>query len=296
MDIQNETLEEVSKRYKLTEEESMKISSLINEIMLSNKKAVSKPTAIIDIAPPGSGKTGLNGFGLQQFKDGNVVIINSDELKPFHPKIDEIAKKYPQYYTKVTNQESNLWTDRLFDEAIEKRYNVIFEGTGRNLKLLKSMIDKMHDYRILVRGMAVNELNCLMSIIERYEGQVNKKGWGRLVTKEHFYQAYDEMLDTIGKLEELPNVDTIEVYMRGNSPTSPVKIYGDKDTEYLNVTSAVVNGRMADKKRAILYYNESFRKSISEFKNIEEEKDILNKIKILVGEKEISKGDIQSGR
>lgn len=296
MDIQNETLEEVSKRYKLTEEESMKISSLINEIMLSNKKAVSKPTAIIDIAPPGSGKTGLNGFGLQQFKDGNVVIINSDELKPFHPKIDEIAKKYPQYYTKVTNQESNLWTDRLFDEAIEKRYNVIFEGTGRNLKLLKSMIDKMHDYRILVRGMAVNELNCLMSIIERYEGQVNKKGWGRLVTKEHFYQAYDEMLDTIGKLEELPNVDTIEVYMRGNSPTSPVKIYGEKDTEYLNVTSAVVNGRMADKKRAILYYNESFRKSISEFKNIEEEKDILNKIKILVGEKEISKGDIQSGR
>ena len=296
MDIQNETLEEVSKRYKLTEEESMKISSLINEIMLSNKKAVSKPTAIIDIAPPGSGKTGLNGFGLQQFKDGNVVIINSDELKPFHPKIDEIAKKYPQYYTKVTNQESNLWTDRLFDEAIEKRYNVIFEGTGRNLKLLKSMIDKMHDYRILVRGMAVNELNCLMSIIERYEGQVNKKGWGRLVTKEHFYQAYDEMLDTIGKLEELPNVDTIEVYMRGNSPTSPVKIYGDKDTEFLNVTSAVVNGRMADKKRAILYYNESFRKSISEFKNIEEEKDILNKIKILVGEKEISKGDIQSGR
>ena len=296
MDIQNETLEEVSKRYKLTEEESMKISSLINEIMLSNKKAVSKPTAIIDIAPPGSGKTGLNGFGLQQFKDRNVVIINSDELKPFHPKIDEIAKKYPQYYTKVTNQESNLWTDRLFDEAIEKRYNVIFEGTGRNLKLLKSMIDKMHDYRILVRGMAVNELNCLMSIIERYEGQVNKKGWGRLVTKEHFYQAYDEMLDTIGKLEELPNVDNIEVYMRGNSPTSPVKIYGDKDTEYLNVTSAVVNGRMADKKRAILYYNESFRKSISEFKNIEEEKDILNKIKILVGEKEISKGDIQSGR
>ena len=115
-------------------------------------------------------------------------------------------------------------------------------------------------------------------------------------TKGHFYQAYDEMLDTIGKLEELPNVDTIEVYMRGNSPTSPVKIYGDKDTEYLNVTSAVVNGRMADKKRAILYYNESFRKLIGEFKNIEEEQEILNKIKILVGEKEISEGHIQSGR
>ncbi len=34
----------------------------------------------------------------------------------------------------------------------------------------------MQGYRIIVRGMAVNELNCLMSIIERYEGQVKQKG------------------------------------------------------------------------------------------------------------------------
>lgn len=295
MDRDNETLEEVTERYQLTDEEKMKISSEINKIMLNAKKAVSKPTAIIDIAPPGSGKTGLNGLGLQQFEDGNVVIINSDELKPFHPKIDEIAKKYPHYYTKVTNQVSNLWTDRLFDETIEQRCNLIFEGTGRNFKLLKSMIDKMNGYRIIVRGMAVNELNCLMSIIERYEGQVSKKGWGRLVTKEHFYKAYDEMIDTIGKLEELPNVDIVEVYMRGSSPTRPLKIYKDK-SEYPDAPSAVINGRIVDKNRAILYFRESFMKSMSGFKNVEEEQEIINWIKVLASEREKSEGDIQDGR
>ena len=178
---ENKTLEEVCTEYKLSEDERNEIGNKINAIMLAGKKTSEQPIAIIDIAPPGSGKTGLNGYACAQFKDNNAVVINSDELKPFHPRIDELAKKYPEYYTKVTNQESNFWTDNLFDVAVASRYNVIFEGTGRNLKLLTKMMSKMHGYKIVVRGMAVNELNCLMSIIERYEGQVEQKGWGRLV-------------------------------------------------------------------------------------------------------------------
>ena len=192
---ENKTLEEVCTEYKLSEDERNEIGNKINAIMLAGKKTSEQPIAIIDIAPPGSGKTGLNGYACAQFKDNNAVVINSDELKPFHPRIDELAKKYPEYYTKVTNQESNFWTDNLFDVAVASRYNVIFEGTGRNLKLLTKMMSKMHGYKIVVRGMAVNELNCLMSIIERYEGQVEQKGWGRLVMEDHFYKAYDEMLE-----------------------------------------------------------------------------------------------------
>ena len=42
-----------------------------------------------------------------------------------------------------------------------------------------------------------------MSIIERYEGQVKQKGWGRLVVLEHFYKAYNEMLENIQEIERL---------------------------------------------------------------------------------------------
>ena len=114
------SLEEACKYYKLTQEEHDRIGRNINEIMMCGKQPQENPIAVIDIAPPGSGKTGLNGYALKQFSNGNLIIVNNDELKPFHPKADEVANKYPEYYIKVTNEESKRWTDNLVDKAIEE--------------------------------------------------------------------------------------------------------------------------------------------------------------------------------
>lgn len=275
---ENKTLEEVCTEYKLSEDERNEIGNKINAIMLAGKKTSEQPIAIIDIAPPGSGKTGLNGYACAQFKDNNAVVINSDELKPFHPRIDELAKKYPEYYTKVTNQESNFWTDNLFDVAAASRYNVIFEGTGRNLKLLTKMMSKMHGYKIVVRGMAVNELNCLMSIIERYEGQVEQKGWGRLVMEDHFYKAYDEMLENIQAIEESGMADIVEVYTRSDNPSRPLRIYSSRNREFKDARTAVIVGRERDRKSAEQYYEEKFSKRGTKPTKFPEEKELLEKI------------------
>ena len=259
--------------------------------MLAGKESRENPIAIIDIAPPGSGKTGLNGYACAQFTDNNVVIINSDELKPFHPRIDELAKRYPEYYTKVTNQESNFWTDNLFDTAVNGRYNIIFEGTGRNLKLLSKMMAKMQGYRIIVRGMAVNELNCLMSIIERYEGQVKQKGWGRLVVLEHFYKAYNEMLENIQEIEKLGVADAVEVYVRSDNPSIPLRIYSTKNKEFEDAKRAVISGRNRDMKIAKQYYETVFSKRESEEVDLPETTEILEKIiQIYTREQQREKG------
>lgn len=275
---ENKMLEEVCAKYKLSEDERNDISQKINSIMLAGKKPSEQPMAIINIAPPGSGKTGLNGYACAQFNDNNAVVINSDELKPFHPKIDELAKKYPEYYTKVTNQESNFWTDNLFDTAVANRYNVIFEGTGRNLKLLTKMMNKMQGYKIIVRGMAVNELNCLMSIIERYEGQVQQKGWGRLVMEDHFYKAYDEMLENIQAIEEFGMADIVEVYRRSDNPSRPLRIYSSRNREIKDARTAVIVGRERDRKTAEQYYTEKFAKRGVDSAMFPEESGLLEKI------------------
>jgi predicted ABC-type ATPase len=272
------TLEEICSEYKLPKDERNEIGNKINAIMLNGKEPSEHPIAIINIAPPGSGKTGLNGYACAQFKDNNVVIINSDELKPFHPRIDELAKKYPQYYTKVTNQESNFWTDNLFDAIVANNYNVIFEGTGRNLKLLKNMMYKMHGYKIIVRGMAVDEMNCLMSIIERYEGQVKQKGWGRLVALDHFYKAYEEMLDNIQAIEQSEMADIVEVYTRGEIPSKPIRLYNSRNREFQDVRAAVIVGRQRDRKSAEQYYERSFSRRQVITKYFTEESEILDRI------------------
>lgn len=279
-----EDLETVKKMYKLSEEEHLRIEQEIKKIMLFDKYPVQNPRAIIDIAPPASGKTGLNGYGKELFIDNNVVIINSDELKPFHPKVDEIAKLYPQYYTKVTDEESNTWTSSLFDEALSKGYNVIFEGTGKNARILQTIKSKMQNYHVSVRGMAVNDLNCLISILERYEFQLIAKGWGRLVTLDHFYETYEAMPNTIDEIEKSGVVDKVEVFKRGDTPTQPVKIYDSRDLEigrFPSAKYAVLGGRSEDEKKANQYLDgiqKDFLHSMIEKNNNAEENKMLFKI------------------
>lgn len=287
-----ESLEEIQDKYKLSEEEHKKIQEDIIEMMLYGKAPVESPKAIFDIAPPGSGKTGLNGYGVKQFANNNIIVINNDELKPFHPKADEISKLYPEYYIKVTNEASKVWTDALMDRALEKGYNVMYEGTGRKIKIFEKMISKMKEYgyEIVVRAMAVNELNCLMSILERYEYQVRTKGWGRLVAVDTFYKAYDnEMLNTIDIFESLEEINTVEVYKRGDKPSSPIKIYGsnNKENRFPSARHAVIGGRAEDKEKALKYFQnhkENMMEVLRSKELMEDEKAIIRKIQELYSE------------
>lgn len=51
------------KKYKLSEEEHIRIGRTIQTVELGDLYPVKRPKAIIDIAPPASGKTGLNTLG-----------------------------------------------------------------------------------------------------------------------------------------------------------------------------------------------------------------------------------------
>ena len=240
MENKETILDDVKAKYQISKEVQESIGKKIKELMLYGKKPVESPIAIIDIAPPGSGKTGLNGYALSQFENANLVIVNNDELKPFYPKSSEIAEQYPEHYIKVTNESSKVWTDDLLYTAIEQKYNVLYEGTGRKLFLFQNMIEKMKNHKIIIRAMAVNDINCLMSIIERYQGQVREKGWGRIVSKDTFYKSYQsETLDTIEFLEKSGLVDIVEVYIRGKTPERPIRIYSSDIHEFPNARTAM---------------------------------------------------------
>lgn len=293
-----ESLEEVQAKYKLSAEEEKRIQEDIIEMMLYGKTPVQNPTAFFHIGPPGSGKTGLNGYGVKQVPDNNIIVINNDELKTFHPKADEISRLYPEHYIKVTNESSKVWTDALMDRALELGYNVIYEGTGRKIKIFEKMISKMkqYSYGIVVRAMAVNELNCLMSILERYEYQVQRKGWGRLVAVDTFYKAYDnEMLDTIDIFENLREISAVEVYKRGAEPSNPIKIYSSDDNSkgFPSARQAVIGGRAEDAEKALKYFpfhKKAMLEILKDKELSEDEKAVLKKIQELYNElsKEIS--------
>ncbi len=133
----------------------------------------------------------------------------------------------------------------------------------------------MKKYRVIVRGMAVNELNCLISLLERYEYQVDTRGWGRLVTLDHFYETYNEMPNTIDVIEKSGIVASCEVYRRGMAPNKPVKIYDSIDQamgRFPNAKYAVLGGRNEDEKFA----NQDFENRISNLVNLLNRKDVAS--------------------
>lgn len=240
-----EEIEAIKKQYKLSDEEHDRIFEDIKRIWHTDPIPVKKPTAVILGGQTGSGKTGMIAHSIEQFPDGNVVVINSDDLKPFHPKSSEIAKLYPDLYTKVTDQESNTWTSDLFEATMTRGYNLIFEGTMKNTRILGTMRRlKSLGYEVIVRALSVCDLESMLSVLERYTAQVEAKGWGRLVVPEHHYETYRGMPETVGEIEESGVPDRIEIFKRGAHPAKPILIYSQEEPfGYENAKDAVLRGR-----------------------------------------------------
>ena len=219
--------EEILKKYKLTDKEHEQYYQTIKRIYTGGKIPVDNPIAVIIGGQTGAGKSGIIGYSTKMFVDDNVIIINSDEIKPFHPQSEEIAKLYPQMYTEITDQESNTWTSQLFEELRREKYNIIFEGTMKNNRIADESITELQKlgYTVVVRGIATCDLESRMSILERYEGQVRTKGWGRLVTTNHHNQTYVGMPNTIDYIENTGKYDVLEIFARGGSPDQPINVY-----------------------------------------------------------------------
>ena len=214
-EMKNESLDEIKKKYKLSDEEYNEKYNLIKKIFFKDKTSMNRPIAIIVGGQTGAGKGLLISNGKKQFEDDNDIIINSDEFKPFHPKASEIAEKYSTYFTKVTDQETNTWTSNLFDEAIQNKYNIIFEGTMKNTRII-STIQKLQEngYEVIVKALAVPFPDSLTAIHERYEEQLQTKGWGRLVTIEHHDESYNGMPKTINEIEKQEAFDELDIYSK----------------------------------------------------------------------------------
>ena len=237
-------------KYKLSEGEHDKYYDIIKRLWTETKYPVENPVAVIIGGQTGAGKSGIISYSEKMFIDGNVVTINSDEIKPFHPQSAEIARCYPELYTIITDQESNTWTSRLFEETRNENYNIIFEGTMKNNRVADDAIADLLErgYTVVVRGLAVCDLESRLSILERYEAQVANKGWGRLVVTEHHNQTYNGMPNTIDYIENNGKYDVLEIFRRGETPDTPEIIYGRiNDISSLKIKKSLEGKRFVSK-------------------------------------------------
>lgn len=258
----NESLKEIKEKYKLTEEQFQEMFEKCKKISFSNCKKSNNPIAVFTGGQTGSGKGGIDVFSCNEVrKDGeHMAVLDVDVYRATFPYTKEILKKYPTMYADITAEVTGQIINKIIQEAIENRYNFVFEGTLRNAQALETMKSMPKDYKKVVRVMAVSNVESLLTAFERNYEQIKLSGYGRFTNVETHNITYNGVLETIKKIENSGEDIIIEVFKRGKDMVSPIKIFSSSENTGKLASEVIVDERNKDKELFIKERSARLRK------------------------------------
>ena len=208
-------MEKDENRFKLSKEDHELIYKLIEKQVFKGKNTSNAPIATVLGGQPGSGKFILINESKSEFEEEDIVIINGDEYRRMHPKCKEILRENEEDFAFYTDADVRIWTARIFDKAINDKYNFIFEGTMRNNRICDTLKRlKENGFYVKVKALSVNGIDSSISTIERYEAQKRIEGHGRMAPTKSHKAAYYGMLDTLKDIENESCFDELKIFNR----------------------------------------------------------------------------------
>lgn len=191
--MESENLYSLIEKYKLSEEEHRVILEKLKEDIFSTKTPANHPSAMFVIGQPGCGKTTF----IQNADLTDYININSDDYRHFSKYSNEILRKYPTFYAKLTNFDAHLWGDELFSYGINNGYSVLREKAPVNYGLLETIKELSSDYDLNICVVATGNITSLLATRERYEKEVLKNSRAKLSSIEAHNQCYALLPDFI---------------------------------------------------------------------------------------------------
>ena len=186
----------------------------IKQWVTAHFSRVRNPKAFILGGQPGAGKTSLQ--YLIQKQDRNVIVINADAYRKFHPFFFEIQRKYGTDSPKYTQPFINQVTEQLIDELSTESYNLIIEGTLRTatvpLNTCRALKDK--GYRVELHVIAVKRAISYESTLLRYELAIQQGEIPRATAKAHHDMVADAIADNLDIICRSKTFDDIRLFDR----------------------------------------------------------------------------------
>ena len=172
------------------------------------------PTAYILGGQPGAGKTVLQ----KQIRKNNknIIVINADSFREFHPCFDEIQYAFGNDSPKYTQPFINQVTERLIEELSTEKYNLIIEGTLRTAEVpvntCKSL--KQKGYRVELHVMSVKRVISYESTLLRYELAIEQGEIPRATAKAHHDKVADVIAGNLDVIYQSKAFDDIKLFNR----------------------------------------------------------------------------------
>lgn len=174
-----------------------------------------QPTAVLLGGQPGSGKSYGSKLILDRLQN-NALIINGDEFRPYHQYFDEIYAKYGKDFSKYTGDFAGKMVEKIRDEAIKQRFNIVIEGTFRRAELpLKELNNFIaHGYKTGVIICTSPTEVSWNNTINRAEEQENQGLNPRYVPKEHHDLVVSKLSENVQYVVDNSHLEFFEIYDR----------------------------------------------------------------------------------
>ena len=222
----DEEIKEIVHDYELSDEELEAAFARIAQSESLGMIPSQQKIAVVVGGQPGAGKTNCI-TNTKRALNHNCVIIDNDAFRNYHPLVNEIKRYYPSLFTDCTDQLSFKATPRMIDMMSDAGFNLVIHQTLKSNLIADDAITKLRDkgYIVIVRALAVSDLESKMSMIERSQALIEELGYCRWVPKNNHDVAYAGLPKTVDYMQQSGKYDMIEILKRGGIPAEPEVLF-----------------------------------------------------------------------
>lgn len=194
--------------YFLTEKELRdRFEERVKEFVFSGYMPQRQPVLVLLGAQPAAGKSQAMAAAAQRLADRQLVPLTGDDLRPFHPRHQEILETEPWLFPDATGQASGAWVRMSIAHARDHGYSLMLEGVFRDPAMTLATAEEFAALGIPVEviGLGVRQERSRLDGLHRFlEG-------GRWTPSDLHDLAYRKMPETIAAAEASPAVRRITI-------------------------------------------------------------------------------------
>jgi len=268
-----------SKNFVLREEESERYFKEIILPILKNKFDFNyreKPVAYFSAGLPGAGKSRAIDEWEKKHKD--IIIIDADNLRKYHPHYEEIQKEFGDRASEISHVDAVRWVKLLKREAFESRANYVLDSSMRNPRSAEVEISQAqaNNYRVEVTMIGVNLYEALEGVYDRYITQhENSPSDARFVNPQLIKEASKSIIDTVDTIDKM-GVGHFKIMSRDNEVIYDNKERTSKRASSKYVSYIDIENWSRDK---LERFKDSWNMLVARFESSNIGKNVLNNLK-----------------
>ena len=221
---------------KLSQDDFIKVSNRLVRSLTRGKTISSKPKAILLGGQSGAGKTTIHRIKQREFQ-GNIIVIDGDSYRSFHPNYLTLQEKYGKDSVNYTKVFAGQMVEYLVDELSKQGYHLLIEGTLRTTEVPRKTAQLLttRGYQVSLALIATKpELSYLSTLIRYEELYAIDPSQARATPKAHHDGIVEHLVDNLQELEKDKLFSQIQIYQRDQSCVYDSQVDETSATEVLH--------------------------------------------------------------